>query len=261
MVIRVQDTTLKPRAFDQQTTIIAHRGFGRGTVDGFQENTLAAFQQAVGCGVGWLEVDVRRAADGGLFVLHHPSVGTGPFVIDLDSAQLRAAGVLALDDLMAGIPDDIGLVFDVKTSLEDALEPAELTTAGLLLPLLARERDRRPMLVTSFDPAALLLVGEHVPGVARGLLSWLSFPLRKAIPTAAQLGLEAISVHWKSFGPNTADPAPIHRELSYSLDIARRAGLQVVAWSPGLARGAELIAAGVDALIVDDIPGGLRLSS
>jgi glycerophosphoryl diester phosphodiesterase len=106
----------------------------------------------------------------------------------------------------------------------------------------------------------MVLVGERLPGIARGLLSWLAFPLRKAIPAAAQLGLEAVSVHWKSFAANPTDPAPQHRETAYSIDIAHRAGLQVIAWCPPLARGAELLAAGVDALIVDDVPGALAMT-
>jgi len=83
--------------------------------------------------------------------------------------------------------------------------------------------------------------------------------LRKAIPAAAHLGLEVISAHWKSFGPNRTDPAPRHREAAYSIDIAHRAGLQVIAWSPAVDVGAELLDAGVDALIVDDVPGALAM--
>jgi glycerophosphoryl diester phosphodiesterase len=246
--------------FTAVPAIIAHRGFGRGTVDGFRENTLPAFRAALRQGVQWIEVDVRRSADDVLFVLHHPTLEDGSFVVELKAAEVRAAGVLALEDLLAETPAGIGVVFDVKTSLEDALRPAEGTTAGLLLPVLESERERRPLLVTSFDPAGLLLVGERTPGVARGLLSWVSFPLRKAIPTAAQLGLEAVSVHWKSFARNDTDPAPLHREAAYSVQIAHQAGLQVIAWSPALVRGAELLAAGVDALIVDDIPGALAMT-
>jgi glycerophosphoryl diester phosphodiesterase len=245
--------------FTTVPTIISHRGFGKGMVDGLQENTLPAFQEALRCGVGWVEVDVRRSADDQLFVLHHPSMADGSFLVDLPAASLRSLDVLALDDLLAELPDGIGVVFDVKTSLEDALRPAGQTTAGLLVPVLEREQGRRPLLVTSFDPAVLLQVGERVPAVPRGLLSWLSFPLRKAIPAAAHLGLEVVSVHWKSFSVNTTDPAPHHRETAYSVDVAHRAGLQVIAWSPGVELGTQLLAAGVDALIVDDVPGALAI--
>jgi glycerophosphoryl diester phosphodiesterase len=228
-------------------------------VNGLRENTLPAFRESIRRGVEWLEVDVRRTGDDELFVLHHPTVDDGAFLVDLKASQAAAAGVLPLEDLLSEIPPGVGVVFDVKTSLEDALRPPAETTTGLLLPVLERERSRRGLLVTSFDPSSLLLVGERVPGVARGLLSWLSFPLRKAIPAAAHLGLEVISAHWKSFAPNTTDPAPRHRETAYSVDIAHRAGLQVMAWSPAIDVGADLLEAGVDALIVDDVPGALAM--
>ncbi len=249
------------RPFTTVPTIIPHRGFGRGVVQGLQENTLPAFLEALRLGVDWLEVDVRRSDDDQLFVMHHPSVQDGSFLADLSAAKIRSLGILALDDLIAAIPENVGIVFDVKTSLEDALRPAERTTAGLLVPVLRREQHRRPILVTSFDPAVLVLVGDWVPEVARGWLSWLSFPLRKAIPAAVHLGLDVVSVHWKSFAANTTDPAPHHRETAYSVDIAHRAGLQVVAWSPAVELGTELLAAGVDALIVDDIPGALAINA
>jgi glycerophosphoryl diester phosphodiesterase len=249
-----------PGPFRMAPTIIGHRGFGRGTVDGLQENTLPAFQEAVRWGVDWLEVDVRRSADDHLFVLHYPSLEDGTFLSDLTAAQVRALGVLELDDLLTDIPPHIGVVFDVKTSLEDALRPATRTTAGLLIPVLEREKERRPVVVTSFDPAVLVQVGARVSGVARGLLSWLSFPLRKAIPAAAHLGLDVVSVHWKSFAANATDTAPHHRETAYSVEIAHRAGLQVIAWSPAVEVGTELLAAGVDALIVDDLAGSLAMT-
>ncbi len=245
--------------FSNGPTVISHRGYGKGAPKRFAENSLPAFLEAVRQGVDWVEVDVRRTADDALFVLHAPTGPDGMFVADLGCAAVRAAGVLALADLLAALPDRVGVVFDVKTSLEDALRPPGTTTAGLLLPVLAGQRGRRPLLVTSFDPAALLLVGERAPGVARGLLTWISFPLRKAIPAAAGLGVEVLSAHWKSFGPNGTDSAPVHRDAAYSVDVAHRAGLQVMAWCPGPEAGAALVAAGVDALIVDDVPGTLAL--
>lgn len=127
--------------FTTVPTIISHRGFGKGVVQGLKENTLPAFQEALRCGVTWIEVDVRRSADDELFVLHHPSVEDGSFLVDLKADQVRELGVLALDDLLAEVPDGIGVVFDVKTSLEDALRRPEETTVGLLMPILKRERD------------------------------------------------------------------------------------------------------------------------
>nr|WP_269809712.1 glycerophosphodiester phosphodiesterase [Kineosporia rhizophila] len=240
--------------------IASHRGFGK-NVAGWPENSLPAFQEALRHGVPWLEVDVRRTRDGGLFVHHWPSVGPedGRFVSDLSTEQALRAGLLALPDLLEVLTPEVGIIFDVKTALEDALLPPSEDTTALLLPTLEAERDR-PLLVTSFDPASLLFVGQEMPGVPRGLITWISFPIRKAVPAAARLGVEVLSAHWKSFGPNGTDSAPHHRPAEYAIDVAHRAGLEVLAWSPVMGPAAELAAAGVDALVVDDVPGGLALA-
>lgn len=250
-----------PGPFGPGLAIASHRGFGK-NVAGWPENSLPAFREALRHGVPWLEVDVRRTRDGGLFVHHWPSVGPqdGRFVTDLSADEAHKAGLLSLGELLEVVPDGVGVIYDVKTALEDALlDPSEDTTA-LLLPVLDTERHKRPQVVTSFDPASLVFVGQEMPGIPRGLITWISFPIRKAVPAAARLGVEVLSAHWKSFGPNGTDSAPHHRPAEYAIDVAHRAGLQVLAWSPTMQPAADLAAAGVDALVVDDVPGGLALA-
>jgi glycerophosphoryl diester phosphodiesterase len=91
-----------------------------------------------------------------------------------------------------------------------------------------------------------------------GLLSWLRFPLRKAIAAAAHLGADVVAPHVGSFplGPRTE--APAERDVATSVRVAHEAGLQVLAWCPEPADGGALIAAGVDALVVDDAPAYAR---
>lgn len=239
--------------------VIAHRGFGRRTSHGHPENTLPAFRAALEAGVRWVEVDVRRSRDDELFVLHYPTTPDGAFLVDQSAEQARAAGVLGVDELMAALPAGVGVCFDLKTSLEDATRRPGRTTSALLTPVIAEQRARRPVLVTSFDPAALLLVRRRSPGIPLGLLTWLSFPLRKAVPAAAHLGVQVVGVHWRSFARNDVDPAPVHRPTADSVAVAHRAGLQVLAWCPDVSTSRRLLAAGVDGLVVDDVPGVLGL--
>ncbi|MEO6412347.1 MAG: hypothetical protein ABIO48_07135 [Pedococcus sp.] len=118
----------------------------------------------------------------------------------------------------------------------------------------AAERERRPVLVSSLDPAALLVLAEVAPGIPRSLLTWIGFPLRKAIPAAAHLGVDAVAAHWSSFGPNPTDRAPAFRSSRYAVGLAHDAGLEVVAWCPRVDEARELLAAGVDAVVdVDDV--------
>jgi glycerophosphoryl diester phosphodiesterase len=145
------------------------------------------------------------------------------------------------------------VALDVKTVLEDAVHPAARRTAALLAPLLEREAGRRPLLVTSFDPAALLALRERVPAPAYGLISWIDFPLRHAVATAAGLGLDVVAVHLGSFGPNRVEPGPVHRPARDSIATAHDAGLEVLAWCPDPGAALELVAAGVDALVLNDV--------
>ncbi len=175
--------------FGRRPALVGHRGCGRGVVEGFRENTLESFLAAVRFGVDWLEVDVRRTCDDVLVVAHDPGRGDGSFWADLTGAQAVAAGALTLTDLLEALPDGIGVDFDVKTALEDAPRNRSRTTMGLLGPVLRREAGRRPVLVTSFDAGALEICQEEAPGVPRGLLTWVEFPVGHAVASAAHLGV------------------------------------------------------------------------
>jgi glycerophosphoryl diester phosphodiesterase len=243
--------------FGGRPTLLGHRGLGRDTVDGLAENTVESILAAAGSGLRWVEFDVRRTADDALVVGHYPTLGDAQFVADLTLAQTRALGAVTLTEVLDRLPDGIGVNLDLKTAMEDALRPRAGTTAALVAPVAAAERDRRPVLVSSFDPAALLVVEEVAPGTPRSLLTWIGFPLRKAIPAATHLGVAVVAAHWSSFGPNAADRAPTFRSAEHAVGVAHEAGLEVVAWCPREAEARHLLAAGVDALVIDDVPSTL----
>jgi len=240
--------------FAGRPTVLGHRGLGRGSVDGHAENTLESIAAAARSGLRWVEFDVRRTADDQLVVGHYPTVGDAEFVADLSLAQVRELGAVTLEEVLAALPGDTGVNLDVKTSMEDALRPRDATTAGLLARVAPAIGRARPVVVSSFDPAALLVLGEAAPGTPRSLLTWIGFPLRKAIPAARHLGVDAVAAHWSSFGPNPADRAPTFRSAEYAVGLAHDAGLEVVAWCPAVDAARELLTAGVDAVVVDDVP-------
>jgi glycerophosphoryl diester phosphodiesterase len=108
--------------------------------------------------------------------------------------------------------------------------------------------------VTSFDPSVLLGLRERVPGAAYGLIAWVDFPLRHAVAAAAGLRLDVVALHDASFGPNRIEPGPVHRDPAASVAVAHRAGLEVLAWCPTAEAAGPLVAAGVDALCLNDVP-------
>lgn len=239
-------------AFADTPALCGHRGLGRGVVRGHRENTLGSFRAAVEAGAGWVEVDARLTADDVLVCRHDPTAPDGRFVADLTARQTDELGLARVEDVLAGLPRRVGVDLEVKSALEDAVRPRERTTAALAADLLAGHRDR-PLLASSFDPAALLVVRERLPAVPIGLLTWMRFPLRKAIAAAAQLGADVVAPQVASF-PLPGAERPGERELGHSLRVAHAAGLQVVAWCPAPEQLDPLLDAGVDGVIVDDVP-------
>ena len=242
------------RVFADTPVLCGHRGSGRGIVDGQRENTLGSYRAAAAAGVGWLEVDARVTADNVLVAQHDPVTGDGRFIADLTAAETDELELMRVGDLFDALPPDVALNVDVKTSLEDALRPRERTTAALVADLLARRAGRRRVLATSFDPAALLIVRERAPAVPVGLLTWMRFPLRKAIAGAVHLGADVVAAHVESFPLGEGGPAALERGTAEVVRVAHRAGLQVAAWCPEPGEQAALAAAGVDCLVVDEVP-------
>jgi glycerophosphoryl diester phosphodiesterase len=246
-----------PRVFEDAPTLLGHRGLGRGTVDGHDENTLGSFLAAAEAGVDWVEVDVRRTADDDLVVLHDPAWDDGTFVVDVTGAEALSRGALRVAELLDALPVSVGVDFDLKSSLEDATCSAGRTTAALLAPVARRAAQERPAAVTSFDPGALGIVRALAPELPLGLLTWLRFPVGHAVSAAAHLDVDFLAVHVGSIVPNPIEPAPQQRPLDYVFAVAHRAGRQVLAWCPEVALLDELVAAGVDAACVNDVPDTL----
>jgi glycerophosphoryl diester phosphodiesterase len=246
-------TTEVERFLVARPTLLGHRGLGKGTVDGHAENTVASMLGALDAGADGLEVDVARTADGALVVNHDPALPDGRFLVDVGAADATAAGLVLLADLLAAVPAGVPVDLDLKSVLEDATEVAGPRTDAVLAPLLATEVARRPVLVTSFDPAALLRLRAAVPAAAYGLLAWVDFPLRHAVATAAGLELDLVGLHHGSFGPNRVESGPVHRPPAVSVAVAHQAGLRVLAWCPEPEVASGLVAAGVDALVVNDV--------
>jgi glycerophosphoryl diester phosphodiesterase len=211
----------------------------------------------VDAGLRWVEVDARATRDGVLVARHDPVVADGRFIADLTARETDVLELMRVADLLEELPEQVAINVDLKSSLEDALRPAAQTTAALVADLVAGESERRRLLVTSFDPSALMIVRGRAPAVPIGLLTWGGFPLRKAIPAAVHLGADVVAPHVTSFRLGKAASPAVERPPSRSVQVAHEAGLQVIVWCPRFAAGDTLAAAGVDCLIVDDVPAAV----
>jgi glycerophosphoryl diester phosphodiesterase len=243
--------------FDPKPAVVGHRGMGRGTVDGYVENTLESYLAAVEHGLSWVEVDVLRTADDDLVVRHDPTTPDATFIVDQTADGVVAKGILRFRDVLDALPESVGINVDVKTVLEDATAVPDRRTGTLVARVLQREAGRRPLFVSSFDPALLSYLRERVPAVPLGLIAWICFPVRHAVPAAVHLGMQAVCVHVDSFGPNRIESRPVHRPLAYTLRVAHEAGLEVLAWCPDGEAAVRFADAGVDAMCVNEVPSVL----
>jgi glycerophosphoryl diester phosphodiesterase len=244
--------------FTHPPTLIGHRGLGQGEVLGQVENTLGSFLTALDVGIQWVEVDVRRTLDDELFVAHDAAFPDGTFLAEMTGAQVSRQGVLRIDELLDALPSQAGVVFDVKSSLEDAGRPPGATTAALLARVGTTSLARRPTMAASFDPAALRHMRQESPELPLGLLTWLHFPIGHAVAAAAHLDVQVLAVHAGSLWPN-GSTAPIDiPSLQRIVSQVHQSHRQLLVWCPSAEQAQHLIAAGVDALVIDEVPAQVR---
>ena len=239
--------------FGGRTTVLGHRGSGRDTVDGHVENSVDSLLAGVASGLRWVELDVRRTADDVLVVGHHPTTGSGDFVADVDLARARALGVVTLEEVLAALPDGIGVNLDLKTSLEDALRPRDATTAALLAPVVAEVAEHRPLLVSSFDPAALLALEE--PRRRSRWVCWRGSASRCARPSprpstsgstsSPRTGPRSARTPWTGRPPSVPPRTPWRSPTARGWRSSR--GARPPRWPSSCSRR-------VDAVVVDDVP-------
>ncbi len=245
---------MNPSIFSRRGTLVGHRGMGAGSMHGYQENTLASFLAAVRSGIEWLEVDVRRTRDDGLFVWHDPTLADGRYLADVKADTARRVGALPVGELLEALPPSIGVVFDVKSSLRDAERPPAMTTSSLLGKACNRALHGRRAVVTSFDPAGLYQIRQVVPEMPLGLLTWLRFPIGQAVAAAAHLDVQLLSVHAGSLAPPDGAETFEKERLLRIVEVVHAARRQLVVWCPSVGAAVNLATAGVDAMVVDDVP-------
>jgi len=88
------------------------------------ENTVAAFRAAERAGADMIELDIRRAADGAVVVVHDPTLervwGSPLAVADATLAELAQIGVATLAEALACV--DLPVMVDF--TMADVVEPA-----------------------------------------------------------------------------------------------------------------------------------------
>jgi glycerophosphoryl diester phosphodiesterase len=241
-----------------QATLIGHRGMGKGVVGGYLENTPASLRAALDTGLDWVEIDVRRTLDDALVVAHDAALSDGSYLAELTIDEATTLGATRLEAVLEALPPGAGVVLDVKSSLSDAARAPGATTAALLAGSCADLLGDRPALALSFDPAALNHMRAVLPDMSLGLLTWHRFPIGHAVAAAAHLDVDVLAVHagslWRNAETGRAD-VPALDSVVQSVHDANR---ELLVWCPSERRARALAAAGVDAMVVDDVPRLVR---
>ncbi len=193
------------------------------------ENTVAGFRHAHDVGMRAVEFDVRLTVDDVVVVIHDRTVdrtsdGCGA-VADLTGAQVTAL------DARAAFPDwpepcpvpTLGRALDAVEDFDAVaieLKPDAPRRLSVLVPAVVAELERHRavadrVVLTSFDPVALVLAAEHAPHLRRGLIGDWDSPA--ALLTARRLDCRQADLNLATARQGDAD-------------AARAAGLVVVAW-------------------------------
>jgi glycerophosphoryl diester phosphodiesterase len=214
-----------------QTTIFAHRGASAA----YPENTLEAFRAAGPLGAEWVELDVRRTADGELAVHHDAYLADGRAIVELRAADLPATALSLAEALEACRP--LGVNVEIKNSPHD-VDFDE--TAAIVEPVVAAiEECSQPIIVSSFHGPTLERVRVVGPNIA---CAFLTFDLRDPRETIdASVAAGYVALHpWDG---------SVTQEL---VQLVHDAGLKLNAWTvDDPSRILELAEMGVDGIITN----------
>jgi glycerophosphoryl diester phosphodiesterase len=214
-------------------SVIAHRGVWGA---GLPENSLAAFEQAIGAGADMIEFDVRRTRDRELIIFHDAELAGAPVASLTRSEIASLAGVLPplLEEALELARGRIALDVELK---EDGYVD-EL--AELLSGFTASGGD---LIVTSYVDPVLARLTELAPRLSRGLI--LSVSTERAPERANACGATVVLPKMP-----LVDDASL-AELS-------DAGLTVIVWDFMVTEHAALLSdTRISGVITDDVPGAL----
>lgn len=192
-------------------TVIAHRGASAAHPPG---NTLDAFAAAGPLGATWVELDVRRTADGQLAVHHDPHAADGRLVATTASDDLPA--YIPLLDAALDACGGLGVNIEIKNSVDEPDFDADLTVAQRVVDLV-RSRDGaviQQFLVSSFHYETIERVRTVDPALPTAFLVWSPDP--ELLDRAAEGGHAAVHP-WH--GLVTAETIGQARDLGLAVNV------------------------------------------
>jgi myo-inositol-1(or 4)-monophosphatase len=196
------------------------------------ENTVAAFRAAERAGADMIELDIRRAADGAVVVVHDPTLervwGSPLAVADATLAELAQIGVATLAEALACV--DLPVMVDF--TMADVVEPA--------LAVISEADALERVLFSGGKVAGHRRIRALAPA-ARIALTWTD---REPPPAAL---LEELVVEY--FNP------PWERVDAVIVDAMHDRGYKVSTWTVDDPREMRrVVDCGVDAVVTNRVP-------
>ncbi len=244
----------------------------RGARAAMPENSLPAFEYAIGLGVDVLELDVAVTKDDVLVVSHDPEMnsahcvgpeGSPKLIREMTYAQVQlwdcgakanpefpkqkaipGTRVPSLDSVFA-LATKGKFHFNVETKIfphRPSVTPTPERFAELMLTLIRKHHLEQRVILQSFDFRTLRAMKKLAPEIRLSAL--LAFSAQDFVASAHEAGATIVSPQYKLV-------------TASKVKAAHDAGLQVVPWTANAPADWELlVAAGSDAIISDD-PAGL----
>ena len=208
--------------------IVAHRG----VTTAEPENTLPAFERAIELGADAIEFDVRLTSDHVPVVYHyyylHLNTSASGAIFEytferlqrvrvLRQANLPGAKIPTLYEVLEAVGGRIGLEIEIKGP-----EPESAAIIGNVLRNFKQLRET--IEITSYEPALLLSIQEHCPGLITDLLcprseDWMKPDVvtYQALQRARLARARAVHLHPTQLSPEV-------------VSTVRRHGIDVHAW-------------------------------
>lgn len=208
--------------------VLAHRGDWSAA----PENTVGAFQAAVRAGADMIELDVRRTMDGGVVVMHDPTLervwGSPISVATSTLAELRPVGIATLEEALACV--DVPVMVDF--TIADVVEPA--------LDVIHRSDALDRVLFSGGNVEGHRRVRELAPA-ARIALTWTDLE-RSPDALLEELGVEYFNPPWE------------HVDATVVESMHER-GYKVSTWTVDEPREMRrVVDCGVDAVVTNRVP-------
>jgi glycerophosphoryl diester phosphodiesterase len=214
---------LLPVRFPPPTGLMQVHGH-RGARARMPENTIAAFEYAIGVGVDAIELDVHASLDGVVVVAHDPP----------PSRNAAELGLPTLDQVLA-LASLGDFLFNIEAKVHQRT-PANL--AELVLDRIQSHGLTHRVIFQSFDFAILHRMRSLAPEIAQAAL-WEGAP-RSFVEIARAAGTEIVAPEYILV-------------TAGEVRAAHQAGLRVIPWTVNTPEDwARLIAANVDGIITDD---------